>query len=612
MSDATRNPPSIQPAETVSNPLPDFSPESAAAPPNSEPECPVAIGRFQVVCKLGAGGFGTVFKAHDPELHRDVAIKIPHRRHIENPEDVQAYVNEARLVAGLDHRNIVPVFDVGRTDDGSCYVVSKFIDGCNLSQAVHDRRPSHVETAQLISIVAEALHYAHRRGLVHRDIKPGNILVDASGTPFVVDFGLALTDDDFGKGSGYAGTPGYMSPEQVRGESHRVDGRSDIFSLGVVMYELLTGRRPFRGESPEDVQFQIVEHDPREPRMIDDSIPRELERICLRALAKRARDRYTTAKDLADDLSHFLSSAGSDVAAGGISIAPPGPDRSIAAPATAARPGTAGLETPPSDSPRNSPSDVRPIKVVPKGLRSFDARDADFFLELLPGGRAREGLPDSIRFWKSRIEEMDADATFSVGLLYGPSGCGKSSLIKAGLLPRLAPCVLPVYVEATATDTESRVLKGLRKQCPDLNEGLNLADSLSRLRRGRGLPTGCKVLLILDQFEQWLHSPPEHSELLAALRQCDGGHVQCLVLVRDDFWMAATRFMRELEVPLLEGQNSAAVDLFDLRHARRVLTAFGCAFGSVPEKHAELSSEQTTFLEQSVAGLAQDGKVVSV
>src|SRR5439155_11036516 len=110
-------------------------------------------------------------------------------------------------------------------------------------------------------------------------------------------------------------------------------------------------------------------------------------------------------------------------------------------------------------------SDSRPIKIVPKGLRSFDAQDADFFLELLPGPRDRDGLPDSIRFWKSRIEETDADKTFSVGLIYGPSGCGKSSLVKAGLLPRLAGHVVPVYVEATAEDTEARLLKGLRKQC---------------------------------------------------------------------------------------------------------------------------------------------------
>src|SRR5262249_7609142 len=153
------------------------------------------------------------------------------------------------------------------------------------------------------------------------------------------------------------------------------------------------------------------------------------------------------------------------------------------------------------------------------------------------------------RFWKTRLEETDPDQTFSVGLLYGPSGCGKSSLVKAGLLPRLAGHVLPVYVEASAEDTERRLLKGLRKRCPALPDHLTLGQGLAQLRRGQGLPPGHKVVLVLDQFEQWLHARREerHPELVEALRQCDGRHVQAVVLVRDDFWMAVTRFLRELE-----------------------------------------------------------------
>src|SRR5208283_1546737 len=142
-------------------------------------------------------------------------------------------------------------------------------------------------------------HYAHKQGLVHRDVKPGNILIGNDGKPYVVDFGLALKEENIGRGPKYAGTPAYMSPEQARGEGHRVDGRSDLFSLGVVFYELLVGRRPFKADSEQELLEQIASVEARPPRQWDDAIPRELERICLKALSKRASERYTTAKDMA-------------------------------------------------------------------------------------------------------------------------------------------------------------------------------------------------------------------------------------------------------------------------------------------------------------------------
>ncbi len=250
---------------------------------------------------------------------------------------------------------------------------------------------------------------------------------------------------------------------------------------------------------------------------------------------------------------------------------------------------------------------------MPKGLRSFDARDADFFLELLPGPRDRDGLPESIRFWKGRIESTAAD-TFSVGLIYGPSGCGKSSLMKAGLLPRLARPVTALLVEATAEGTESRLLNGLRRQFPKLPPGLGLVESLAALRQGRFLHEGQKVLLVLDQFEQWLQARRHevNTELVRALRQCDGERVQALVMVRDDFVMAAARFMAALNIPIVEGQNFAAADLFDLRHARKVLAAFGRAFSALPEHKLELTKEQDAFLEQAVSSLSCENHVIPV
>jgi formylglycine-generating enzyme required for sulfatase activity len=262
---------------------------------------------------------------------------------------------------------------------------------------------------------------------------------------------------------------------------------------------------------------------------------------------------------------------------------------------------------------QRTPDAGRPVTrlaIVPKGLRSFDAKDADFFLGLLPGPRDANGLPESIRFWKHRIEEKD-EPTFTVGVIYGPSGCGKSSLVKAGLLPRLAGYVLSVYVEATADDTEVRLLKGLRRRCPGLPDDLDLAGTVAALRHGTGLERDQKVLIVLDQFEQWLHGRrgEENAELSRSLRQCDGEHVQCLVLVRDDFWVALSRFMADLHIQLVQGQNISLVDLFDPLHARSVLSAFGRAFGRLPD---EPSKEQAAFLDQAVAGLAQDGRVICV
>jgi hypothetical protein len=364
----------------------------------------------------------------------------------------------------------------------------------------------------------------------------------------------------------------------------------------------LTGKRPFRGDSLREVMEQITTTEPRPPRQTDDTIPKELERICQKALSKRASERYGTAGDMAEDLRSFLRATADTV-----SSAHP------AAPACTP-PGSTLDPAPPPPTSRQSDHDRRPIRIVPKGLRSFDEDDADFFLELLPGPRDRDGLPESIRFWKRRIEEIDADKTFKVGLIYGPSGCGKSSLVKAGLLPRLGKHILPVYVEATPDETEARLLKGLQKACPGLPRGSGLVDSLASLRRGRILRPERKVLLVLDQFEQWLHAKrsEENTELVAALRHCDGEHVQAVVLVRDDFWLAASRFMRDLEIRLVEGDDSALVDLFDPRQAKKVLTAFGRAYGALYEATGDLSSEQASFLEQAISGLAQDGKIISV
>ncbi len=267
---------------------------------------PRQIDRYRIDRLLGTGGFGRVYLAYDSSLERSVAVKVPHPELVSRQENADVYLAEARTVAILDHPNIVPVHDVGGTEDFSCYIVSKYVDGTNLATTIRKQQLSIVEAVELVATIADALHYAHTRGVVHRDVKPGNILIDAKGKPFIADFGLALRDHDIGTGPHYAGTPAYMSPEQARGEGNRVDGRSDIYSIGAVLYELLTGRRVHLGATKHEILEHLASREPKPPRQIDDTIPKELERICLKSLSKRASERYTTAKDLAEDLRLFL------------------------------------------------------------------------------------------------------------------------------------------------------------------------------------------------------------------------------------------------------------------------------------------------------------------
>lgn len=271
-------------------------------------EWPARIGRFELLKPLGTGGFGTVYLAHDTKLHRDVALKVGKQGGMSDE-----LRREAASAARLKHPGIVQIYDIGVDEDlGIPFIAMEYVPG-SLTDRMRRGRLSHAEAAQVVAEAARALHVAHQFEIVHRDIKPSNLLLDDQGRVRVADFGLAIeepaddgTDDEVARRR--VGTPPYMSPEQIRGDSRNLDRRTDVWSLGVVLYQLLCGRLPFRGAGAV-LQEDICQRDPRPPRHADDTFPPELEQIVLRCLGKSPGQRYSTALELAEQLEGWRATA---------------------------------------------------------------------------------------------------------------------------------------------------------------------------------------------------------------------------------------------------------------------------------------------------------------
>jgi tRNA A-37 threonylcarbamoyl transferase component Bud32 len=285
--------------------MPDGDPTADA--PSGLGELPCPFGPYELLSEIGRGGMGVVYKARQTGLDRTVAVKMILASHLASAEHVRRFHIEARAAARVQHSNIVHIHDVGQLH-GQHYFAMEYVEGESLATRIA-REPLPIEAAlRLVAVVARAVDHLHQQGIVHRDLKPPNILLSTDGEPYLTDFGLAKVFEPGSETTAtgvIAGSPPYMAPEQAAGRSGDVGPASDVYSLGAILYELLTGRPPFRQDNPLDTLLEVLSRDPALPRRLNPRIPREVELICLKCLAKSPGDRYESAAALADDLEHF-------------------------------------------------------------------------------------------------------------------------------------------------------------------------------------------------------------------------------------------------------------------------------------------------------------------
>ncbi|APW60804.1 serine/threonine-protein kinase [Paludisphaera borealis] len=298
--------PPIQSTLNDSEPVGDVSEKSSHR--SSPPSQGERFGKYELLSEIARGGMGVVYRARDTVLNREVAVKMILSGSLATDVERARFRREAKLAANLDHRNIVPIHEVGE-QDGFLYFTMRLVEGGSLTERVDSFGSDPHAAGRLIVVLARAIHYANDKGFVHCDLKPSNILMDRDGVPQITDFGLARqasTDSSLTASGAVLGTPSYMAPEQASGQREAISPATDVYGLGAIFYELLTGRPPFRMPTMMETVLQALYNEPTPPRELRPELPRELESICLKCLEKAPQDRYPSAEALADDLVRSL------------------------------------------------------------------------------------------------------------------------------------------------------------------------------------------------------------------------------------------------------------------------------------------------------------------
>ena len=284
-------------------------PRSSNDDTTSSAESHTSFGDYEILQEIARGGMGVVYKARQRGLNRTVAIKMILSGQLASPEDVQRFLTEAEAAANLQHPRIVPIYDVGEVD-GQHYFSMGFVEGRSLSEKVADGPLSASEAAIITKKITSAIGYAHEKGIIHRDLKPANVLLDKDDEPQITDFGLAKQvqgGSELTATGQVIGTPSFMPPEQAAGKIDAIGERADVYSIGAILYTLIVGRPPFQANNPLDTLLQVLEKDPVAPRQLNPSLPQDLETICLKCLEKEPEKRYSSARDLEDELSRFIN-----------------------------------------------------------------------------------------------------------------------------------------------------------------------------------------------------------------------------------------------------------------------------------------------------------------